>query len=399
MKIFFLLLIFIIIFLILKLFNTISSSFYKNLFFTALCSILIIYIIFNPELCLKSALDGSKLFIKSVFVSLFPFLVLINIMISYDAVNIYSKCFGNILCKPLRLPQNCSLVLIVSILCGYPLGAKYACDLYKKNSIDFKTCERLISIASNPSPLFVIGSVGTYMLNNHSLGFILLLSCYLSCFIIGIILPVSPHNLSSKHLAIDSVYEKRNIGDVLNKSINNALQTSISIGGFVIFFSVMTTIVKNNILFDIVFIKLSTILNISQKSLESFLLGLLEMTNGCNLVSYNNDFSILFKIILLSFLLGFSGLSIISQVYSIIYKFKFSINKYVKLKLIQGIICTILTLILYKIDIIYLSSSVFNIPTKNISMFKLNHIFIFCLLVLITPFAIAKFHKLFHRIS
>lgn len=399
MKIFFLLLIFTIVFLIFKLFNTISSSFYKSIFFTALCSILIIYIIFNPELCLKSALDGSKLFIKSVFVSLFPFLVLINIMISYDAVNIYSKCFGNILCKPLRLPQNCSLVLIVSILCGYPLGAKYACDLYKKNLIDFKTCERLISIASNPSPLFVIGSVGTYMLNNHSLGFILLLSCYLSCFIIGFFLPAPPHNLSSKHLAIDCVYEKRNIGDVLNKSINNALKTSISIGGFVIFFSVITTIVKNNILFDIVFTKLSIILNVSQKSLESFLLGLLEMTNGCNLVSYNNDFSILFKIILLSFLLGFSGLSIISQVYSIIYKFKFSINKYIKLKLIQGIICSILTLILYKIDIIYLSSSVFNISAKNISMFNLNNIFIFCLLVLITPFAITKFHKLFHRIS
>lgn len=399
MKIFFLLLIFTIVVVIFKLFSTISSNFYKSIFFTTICSILIIYIIFNPELCLKSALDGSKLFIKSVFVSLFPFLVLINIMVSYDAVNIYSKCFGNILCKPLRLPQNCSLVLIISILCGYPLGAKYACDLYEKNSIDFKTCQRLLSIASNPSPLFVIGSVGTYMLNNHSLGFILLLSCYLSCFIIGIVLPAPSHNLSSKHVAIDCVYEKRNIGDILNKSINNALKTSISIGGFVIFFSVITTIVKNNILFDIVFSRLSLILNISQKSLESFLLGLLEMTNGCNLVSYNNDFSILFKIILLSFLLGFSGLSIISQVYSIIYKFKFSISNYIKLKLIQGIICSILTLILYKIDIFYLSSSVFNIPVKNISIFNLNNIFIFCLLVLLAPFAITKFNKLFHRIS
>nr|WP_326497947.1 sporulation integral membrane protein YlbJ [Clostridium sp. ZS2-4] len=385
--------------MIFKLFNTISSNFYKSIFSTFICSILIIYIIFNPELCLKSALDGSKLFIKSVFVSLFPFLVLINIMISYNAVNIYSKCFGNILCKPLRLPQNCSLVLIISILCGYPLGAKYACDLYEKNLIDFKTCERLISIASNPSPLFVIGSVGTYMLNNHSLGFILLISCYLSCFIIGIILPASHNNPSSKHIAIDYVCENRNIGDVLNKSINNALKTSISIGGFVIFFSVITTIVKNNILFDIVFTKLSDILSISQKSLEGFLLGLLEMTNGCNLVSSSNDFSILFKIMLLSFLLGFSGLSIISQVYSIIYKFKFSINKYIKLKFIQGIISSILTLLLYKIDIIYLSSSVFNIPTKNISMFNLNNIFIFSLLVLITPFAITKFHKLLHRIS
>lgn len=78
---------------------------------------------------------------------------------------------------------------MVSFLCGYPLGAKYAADLYENDIISFSTFERLVNIASNPGPLFIIGAVGTSMLKNKYLGYILLISCYLSCIAMGIILP------------------------------------------------------------------------------------------------------------------------------------------------------------------------------------------------------------------
>ncbi|MCY6372374.1 sporulation integral membrane protein YlbJ [Clostridium ganghwense] len=399
MKILFLLILFTIIYLIFNLSKSISKNLGKNILFTIICSVLIIYITLNPELCLESALDGSKLFIKSVFVSLFPFLVLINIMLSYNAVNIYSKFFGNILCKPLRLPKNCSIVLIISIFCGYPLGAKYACDLYEKNLIDFRTCQRLVNIASNPSPIFVIGAVGTSMLNNSSLGFLLLLSCYLSCFITGIFLPSHTPSPYIKSSTNNYIYKERNIGNVLKESIDNALKSSFSIGGFIVFFSVISTIVKNNIISDIVFTKLSMVLGICIETLQSFLLGLLEMTNGCSLISSNNGLTILCKLILISFFLSFSGLSIIGQVYSIVYKFKISINNYIKVKLIQGTICSLLTVVLYKIDIIHISSTVFNINIENINFINHTSLFILCVLILISPFLITKFNKLFNRIS
>lgn len=118
--------------LIFILFKSKNIKLNTNLFMTLLCTIFIINIVLSPESSLKSALYGGKLFITSVFPSVFPFLILINIMISFDGINIYSKILGNIICRPLRLPKNCSVVLIVSILCGYPLGAKYAYDLYKK---------------------------------------------------------------------------------------------------------------------------------------------------------------------------------------------------------------------------------------------------------------------------
>ncbi|MFU0823919.1 sporulation integral membrane protein YlbJ [Clostridium sp.] len=396
------LILFLIAFFIFNLIKSKEVSLTKNFIATSICTVFILGIVFNPKICLNSALEGSKLFITSVFVSIFPFLVLINIMLSYDGINIYSKLFGNILCKPLRLPKSCSVVIIISILCGYPLGAKYASDLYEKGIIDFQTCERLINIASNPSPLFILGAVGTSMLNSSSIGFLLLISCYLSCIIMAIIIPPG-NSLYRVYKGKKGFYNHasmhypNSLGDILKNSVDNAFKTSFSIGGFIIFFSVLTAIIKNNILFDIVFQKLSLIFNYKKEVFQSFFLGLLEMTNGCSLISKLNIGSI-YKIIIISFLLGFSGLSIISQTFSVTYKTSISAKKYIKRKLIQGIICSILAFLLYNLNIFKLSISTSALGNFTYNNLNLIAIFTIQIILLLLPILIAKLINLFHRI-
>lgn len=379
--------------LIFKLINGTNKNTYlsKNVIITILCTILIFNIILKPKICLTSALAGGKLFLNSVFVSIFPFLVIINIMLCYDGVNIYSKILGSVLCRPLNLPKNCSIVLIISILCGYPLGAKYACDLYEENYIDYDTCQRLISIASNPSPLFVLGVVGISMLNSNSLGFLLLFSNYLSCLAMAIIVSSKKSTFENHNRFLESKSNKNTLGTILKSSIDNAFKTSFSIGGFIIFFSVLTAIIKNNIIFDIVFKRLSI-------TFENLFLGLLEMTNGCNFISTLN-IDIMYKVIIISFLLAFSGLSIISQTYSIIYKINLPLSLYIKRKFIQGFICSIITLILYKLNIFNISRSTFSLQIFNYNGLNLTNIFTIELIVLIIPILIYKFIKLFNRIS
>ncbi|EDS76186.1 sporulation integral membrane protein YlbJ [Clostridium botulinum C str. Eklund] len=365
-----------------------------NLFMTLLCTIFIINIVLSPESSLKSALYGGKLFITSVFPSVFPFLILINIMISFDGINIYSKILGNIICRPLRLPKNCSVVLIVSILCGYPLGAKYAYDLYKKNAIDIHTCHRLINIASNPSPIFILGVVGASMLKNHSFGVLLLVSTYLSCVIMALILPRKKDVYFKELNNTKSVKRNKTLGEILKSSIDNAFKTAFSIGGFIILFSVLTSIIKNNILSDIVLKNLSLIFNIQKSTLEGFFFGVLEMTNGCSLIAPIN-MNIMYKLAMISFLLAFSGLSIISQTYSIIHNSKLSLSRYMKRKFIQGIICSIITIILYKINIFNISKETFSLKIVSNNKNSFILLLLIEMILLITPIIIYKFKKLF----
>jgi len=364
----------------------------KNILITIISSLLIFQIIAAPKICIDGAISGALLFFYKVFPSLFSFLIVSNIILSYDGVYIYSKVLGTAICKPLRLPKSCSFVLIISVLCGYPLGAKYACDLYEKNIIDLKTCERLLNIASNASPLFMLGSVGISMLKSPLIGYILLLSNLLSCVAMGFIIPSKityEKNIPEKI----HIYSNMNIGNVLKNSVENSIKTCLSIGGFVTAFSVINSILKNNYLFSILMYKISNILHISKDIVEGSFLGIIEMTNGCNLIS-SSSASVFTKIAIVSFLFTFSGLSIIAQVYSFTYKLDISMKKYALRKVFQGLICSIISLLLYNTSTFNFSKETFmyNYNVHN----NINNIFMITVFILIFPWLFFKIKSLLH---
>ena len=390
MKLLLIILLIFIILLLFKLFRTLKI----DLIITLICSLIIIQIILAPNICIQYAISGAKLFFNAIFPSLFPFLVIINIIISYDGIHIYSKLLGNLICKPLKLPKECNFALLVSVLCGYPLGARYTCDLYEKNIINLFTCERLLNIASNASPLFIMGAVGTSMMLSPKIGYLLLLSNILSCLFMGLIIPSKGSyfkikNRSSNFPKMDP--PNLNIGMILKSSIEDAIKNSFNIGGFIVVFSVITGMIKDNAIFHIVFNRLSVITGSSGDFIEGLLLGMLEMTNGCYLISSSNS-SLYVKLPVLSFLIAFSGLSIISQVYSYTSKYDVSIKKYITRKFIQAVISSILTIILYFIFIH--TSSVFTF--NNMDIYKISNLYILILIIFFVPIVLINIIKLFH---
>ncbi|WP_413228404.1 sporulation integral membrane protein YlbJ [Clostridium sp. CS001] len=388
MRLLLIMLLVIIVLLLFKLFKTLKV----NILITIVCSLIILQIILAPNICIRYTISGAKLFFNAVFPSLFPFLVVINIIINYDGIHIYSKLLGNILCKPLRLPKECSFALVVSTLCGYPLGARYTCDLYEKKIIDLKTCERLLNIASNASPLFIIGSIGASMMSSSKIGYILLASNILSCMFMGFIIPSNNYSYRTKNCNyLSPKVTDKNIGITLKNSIEDAVKSCLNIGGFIVAFSVITGIIKDNAIFHIILNKASLITGSSGNFIEGLLLGMLEMTNGCYLISLSSS-NLYVKLPILSFLIGFSGLSIISQVYSYTYKYALSIKKYIARKFIQGIISSILTIVLYYVFL--QSSSVF--AFNNIGIYKSDNLHILLLIILIIPLLLKNITRLFH---
>jgi sporulation integral membrane protein YlbJ len=364
----------------------------KNVLIIALCSLIIIYFIVYPKYCINSTLSGAKIFFTSVFPSLFPFLVISNILLSYDGVRIYSKIFGRYLCPPLKLPLNSSFVLVVSALCGYPLGAKYACDLYDKKLISTKQCARLINIASNAGPLFIVGAVGTTMLDSPRIGYLLLISNYISCLMMGILLPSSgpaPHDLSF-YRNPQSEYAV-NFGGVLRDSIDNGIKTCLSIGGYITMFSVIIDIIKNNVIFNIVIDKIS-IGFIPKEVIGGLLLGIVEITKGSFIVASSGS-SLLTKVFIIGFFLGFSGISIISQVYSFTFKYpELSISKYIKRKLLQGVICGLLSVL----SLVLFTKTLSTQPAMSYNTLVSPNNAFWLLLLLLLPIFVHNIRRLFH---
>lgn len=385
--IFLLIIIFFLLLLLFKLFNK-----NRNYFMCLLITMFIFLFVYNLQSCIDAALVGVNLVVKTIIPTIFPFSVICNLLISYDGVGLYSKILGPILCKPLKLSKSSSFPIVASFLSGYPLGCKYCCDLYSLGYIDKKEFERLLNIASNASPMFLIGSIGATMLGDVKLGFILLISNYLSPIIVGI-LTINRSKISFNSKELPKNNTNTNFGSALKSALDNGINTTLQVGAFVVLFSIIVSIIKNNAYISIAFNNIEAFLNLPKYSIYGLFLGSVEFTNGCKLIT-TLPLTLPFKLAIISFICSFSGLSVIAQISSFIYKYDISIAKYSFIKLIQGIISFGITFIISSVFSLqytaYTSSA--TVDNYNISIL----ITLFIAFLLIGTLIISFFRKL-HR--
>ena len=365
----------------------------KNQIITILITLFIVLFIINLNTCMQSTFTGLNLVIKAILPTIFPFSVICNLIIHYDGISFYSNILGPIICKPLKLSNCSSFPIVASLLCGYPLGCKYCCDLYELGYISKEEYLRLLNIASNASPIFLIGSVGAAMLGNIKYGFILLLGNYLAPLIIGFFTKKNTHEFNNSNeypLKTDGSY---NFGIIIKTSIENAINTTLQVGAFVIIFSIIIGIIKNNSLINIIFNNVEKLLSLSPNSLYGIFLGSIEYTNGCKILTSISS-SIIFKLSAISFICSFSGLSIIGQISSFTGKFNISLKKYSFIKFIQGIISFIITFIFSSIFISTETTSSIYIH----SYYNTNKLLFFTYALLLLPLIVKLTNILFKRL-
>ncbi|WP_195951043.1 sporulation integral membrane protein YlbJ [Clostridium saudiense] len=364
----------------------------KNYFMCILITVFIFLFVSNLQSCIDAALVGVNLVVKTIVPTIFPFSVICNLLISYDGVSLYSKILGPLFCKSLKLSKSSSFPIVASILSGYPLGCKYCCDLYSLGYIDRKEFERLLNIASNASPMFLIGSIGATMLGDIKLGFILLIGNYLAPMIVGILTIKQSKNLSNMK-EVPANTSNINFGTALKSALDNGVNTTLQVGSFVVLFSIIISIIKNNAYISIIFSNIENFLNLPQYSLYGIFLGSVEFTNGCKLIT-TLPLTIPFKLSIISFICSFSGLSVIAQISSFVSKYNVSLAKYSFYKLIQGIISFFITFVISSVFTLKYTAytSTFIPDNYNITII----IYLFILLSLICTLIIAISKKL-HR--
>ena len=230
-----------------------------------------------------------------------------------------------------------------------------ACEFRKQNICPKTECERLLSFTNNSGPLFIVGTVGISMFGNTTIGLLLLITHILACITVGIIFRFWKNDNFRSYKNSDYISSKNsnlvtfsNLGSVLSESITNSIQTILLIGGFVVIFSSVISILKSSGLlhnFSLLFIPLFNILHIDTSFIIPIITGFLEITNGINNISLIKTKQISINIIFTAFLLGFGGISVLLQVWSIISKSDLSIKPYIFGKLLHGVLAAFYTFI------------------------------------------------------
>lgn len=196
-----------------------------------------------------------------------------------------------------------------------------------------------------------------------------------------------------------------NLGEVLSSSIMNAVNTVVMIGGFVILFSVIISILNNSGILTIVSNMIYPIFNmlgLSGDFIKPILSGFVELTNGLNMLTQIPTKSISTVITLTSFILGFGGISVILQVLSITSKSDISIKPYIIGKFLQGIIAAILTYTfihifpIFNLDLVPIFSANVN-KLSDFSAYINPYIIVLLLLILLSTSFMLLNKKNYHE--
>ncbi|CDF57905.1 hypothetical protein [Thermobrachium celere] len=316
------------------------SKKYNNLGLKLIILSLLVLIALYPSISLNSAKEGLNLFLYTVFPSLFPFFVINDLMISVGIAENIAFLFNKPLNKIFKTSGYGAYAFIISIFSGYPAGAKVVRELIESKKISPNDGEKILTFSSTSGPLFIIGAVGTGMLKSSYYGYLLYIAHILGAILNGIF-----YSFFSTKKEYNFVKSKKESKINLNSSIKNSLVTMGTILGYIVLFSVIINLFDGVKLFFILATSISNLIKVDVYYIETLLKSIFEISNGCKLISTSN---IQNKLILLSFILSFSGLSILYQVKGVLQGCDINFKKYVLSKISHGIFSSIVCFVICK---------------------------------------------------
>ena len=302
---------------------------YSNQIIILFSFLILILVFLNKSLVTESILSSFYIWYNTLVPSMFPMIVLSDILITYNSYNIIPIKITKYISKLFNISNNAVIIFILSIISGFPTNAIIINKAINNKNITKDEAEHLLLFCNFANPLFILETVGTFYLKNNSFAIIILISHILSNIIIGIIFRKNNH---PKNNYIIDTFKSQNFGDVLSNAIYKSINSLLMIAGTITLFLILTTLITH-------------IFNLNN-CLSLIIKSLLEMTMALSYLS-NLNISSTLKVVISSMIISFSGLSIHLQVISSLENIKY--KSYLKGRILSSIISGVISLIIIKI--------------------------------------------------
>lgn len=280
---------------------------YKD-FLIIIISLLFLYFsLLNNKIINESIISSITLWVTKVFPSLFPMILLNNILIDYNLPYYITKLFKK---KGLKY-----YVMILSLFSGSPSNAIIIKELYQNNSINLEDANKLLTYTFFSNPIFLTTMLS--LIFDMKTTWKLIIISYLSNIIISFIFKIKPNNLKNI----------KNKEHSISNNINKTMTILIMILGTITFYILISTFVI-------------TLLNLNAIN-SLFIKGFLELTQGLNYLKDIHISLFLKELIAITFIL-FGGLSIHTQIKSILSDTNLSYKYFLYGRLLSIIIACLL---------------------------------------------------------
>ena len=250
-------------------------------------------LVFSPR-CKEGAAQGLELSLRVLTPSLFPMMALSGLAVKTGLCT----RLGRMLEKPTRLLFGLSgafaPALLLSLIGGYPVGARAIADLYRSGQVSLEQARRAALFCVGAGPAFLISFVGSTLCGSAELGVILLCAQIISVLLSGIALRFfggKADDYSEKELSVSAPP----FSAALVEAVRDASSGMLSIGGWVVLFAAFGGICEEVL---------------PACAARDILLSLLDVSTGvCRLNG-------LYPLSLTAFLVGFGGLCVHFQIFA-----------------------------------------------------------------------------------
>ena len=141
-----------------------------------------VLIIYAPQ-AVRGASAGLVLWFNQVLPVLFPFALILQLIMSVNALSGISCLTAPIMQKCLHLSPACSFCLLAGFLCGFPMGTAVSVQALENGLISRKEAQLLSGVCNHASPMFFGGYILDQILTDHPLHSCLILIFYASPFL------------------------------------------------------------------------------------------------------------------------------------------------------------------------------------------------------------------------
>ena len=214
----------------------------KIIIFFYIC--LLLFLLFHPKEALTGVKNGLGLWLNIMLPTLLPFLILTGALLKTGNIRKLLKPSAFFWKTFFGLSPAGAYVLILGLLCGYPMGAKLAHDLYINQQISRREGEYLLTFSCNASPAFIISYLSGILLKNKisAVQMILtFLAADLFCMLFFRFVVYRGHTVDS--VCVNKIkketYQQDSIGVILDVSIMDGFETITRLGGYILLFSLI----------------------------------------------------------------------------------------------------------------------------------------------------------------
>lgn len=303
-----------------------------------------------PQQAMEGARNGLTLCGNVIIPSLFPFLILSALVVELGMAARLGRALGPVMWPLFRVNGSCACAVALGFIGGYPVGARTAINLYQKGLCSRTEAQRLLAFCNNSGPAFILGVVGAGIFADSRVGLLLYLIHALASLCVGLLFRFYGREPRGVSAVPPSSIGAVRFSSALTGSVSSALQSTLGICSFVVFFSVVISLLDSFGILSALAEGLALLfspLGMTEEWARRLLTGVLEISSG--VWSLSGAGSLHGKLSMAAFMLGWAGLSVHCQVLSFLTESGLSMGTYLIGKALHAVFSAGLTALALKL--------------------------------------------------